>query len=329
MTRSNIIQSAILAWIVTILLSVASGPMIKMRLSMEDYSNGLNVHKKLQNLNITTSSDFGGIQKTTELMFVCLTSFLACVLGLSIILTILMIFPQMFYKKIVYAAIVFLSVFTAAFISLTIWSVLLYVHLYAEQIDPYNKTSDLHGQMMSSLKYYFRSDNLTAGTKMSNEWNHLFIDFECCGVNKVVGSVNDFDPTYWCNTAGSCQATSSVIPKTCCKGFTENDYQNAPPACHSSVDAGQYYDKGCFSVIKKEVIKERIHFDSFTDDILTEGLRVILVMGSCSFLSLIGMGVFIGICLTKKEATSQTNDASTMTEYVHNMVPSLSRKYYY
>lgn len=28
----------------------------------------------------------------------------------------------------------------------------------------------------------------------------------------------------------------------------------------------------------KEVIKERINFDSFTDDILTEGLKVILVM---------------------------------------------------
>lgn len=43
-----------------------------------------------------------------------------------------------------------------------------------------SKQSDLHGQMMSSLKYYFRSDNLTAGTKMSNEWNHLFIDVSEC-----------------------------------------------------------------------------------------------------------------------------------------------------
>lgn len=80
-----------------------------MYLSIEDCSNGLSVHKKLQKLNINTSSDFGVIKNTTELFFARLTYFLACVLGLSIILTILMIFPQMFYKKILYAAVVFFS----------------------------------------------------------------------------------------------------------------------------------------------------------------------------------------------------------------------------
>lgn len=196
-----------------------------------------------------------------------------------------------------------------------------------EQIDPNTKTSDLHGQMISSLKDNFRSDNLTTGTKISNEWNHLFMDFECCAVNKVVGTTNDFEPTYWCMTEGSCHATSSQIPRTCCKGYTENDYQNAPPECKSSVESGSYYDKGCFSVIMKEVIKERINFDSFTDDILTEGLKVILVMWTCSFLSLFGMCLFIGICLTKKGNaekgnaengdTSQTGNASPKTKHLY------------
>uniref|UniRef100_A0A8W8KQF7 Tetraspanin n=1 Tax=Magallana gigas TaxID=29159 RepID=A0A8W8KQF7_MAGGI len=317
MTRTYLVQSAILAWIVTTLLSITSGPMIKMYLSIEDCSNGLSVHKKLQKLNINTSSDFGGIKNTTELFFARLTYFLACVLGLSIILTILMIFPQMFYKKILYAAVVFFSLFTAAFIGLTIWSVLLYVDLYNEQIDPNTKTGDLHGQMVSSLKDYFRSDNLTTETKISNEWNQLFIDFECCGVNRVAGTTNDFDHTSWCTTHGSCQATASQIPKTCCKGFTENDYQYAPSDCHSSVSPGIYYDKGCFSVIKKEVIKE---IDSFTDEILTEGLRVILVMGSCSFLSLIGLCVFIGLCSTESGANRQTKNASTMTEHAKHLI---------
>lgn len=307
MTRLYLAQSAILAGIVTILLSIPSGPMIKMFLSMEDYSNGLSVHKKLQNLNITTSSDFGGVKNTTELFFARLTNFLACVLGLSITLTILMIFRQ----YILYTTVVFLSLFTAAFIGLTILSVLLYMDLYNEHIDPYTKTSDLHGQMISSLKDNFRSDNLTTGTKISNEWNHLFIDFECCGVNKVVGTTNDFDQTPWCTTEGSCQATASQIPKTCCKGFTKYDYENAPTECHSSVSPGQFYDKGCFSVIMKEVIKE---IDSFTNGILTEGLRLILVMGSCSFLSLIGLCVFIGLCATENGANRQTKNASTMTE---------------
>lgn len=307
MTRLYLAQSAILAGIVTILLSIPSGPMIKMFLSMEDYSNGLSVHKKLQNLNITTSSDFGGVKNATELFFARLTNFLACVLGLSITLTILMIFR----RYILYTTVVFLSLFTATFIGLTILSVLLYMDMYNEHIDPYTKTSDLHGQMISSLKDNFRSDNLTTGTKISNEWNHLFIDFECCGVNKVVGTTNDFDQTPWCTTKGSCQATASQIPKTCCKGFTKYDYENAPTECHSSVNPGQFYDKGCFSVIKKEVIKE---IDSFTNGILTEGLRLILVMGSCSFLSLIGLCVFIGLCLTENGAHRQTKNASTMTE---------------
>lgn len=90
------------------ILQIASGPMLKMCYSMEDYSNGLNVHKRLQNLNII-SSDFGGIKNTTKQFFACLTSFLACVLGLNIIVTILTIFPKMFYKKILYAAVVFFS----------------------------------------------------------------------------------------------------------------------------------------------------------------------------------------------------------------------------
>lgn len=79
-----------------------------MCVSMDYYSNGLSVHEKLQSLNITISSDFGGIKDTTEQFFACLISFLACVVGLNIILTILMICPEVFYPKIVYP--VFLSV---------------------------------------------------------------------------------------------------------------------------------------------------------------------------------------------------------------------------
>lgn len=317
MTRSNLINSAIVAWIVTILLSIASGPLIKMCLSMEDYSNGLSVHKKLQDLNITTSSDFNGIENTTELFFACLKIFLGCVLGLSIILTISTIVPQVYFENIIYTAVVFL--FTVAFIVLTVLSILFYVDLYNEQINPYSKTSDLHGQMTSSLKDNYWNDNFTTGTNISNEWNHLFIDFECCGVNRVSGTTNDFDQTSWCTTNGTCQATASQIPKTCCKGLTEYDYQNAPGDCHSSVNPGKYYDKGCFSVIKKEVIKERIQFNSFSEDILREGLRVILVMGSCSFLSSLGTCVFIGICV--KEATPGPNNGSTANGRVEPVCP--------
>lgn len=92
--------------------------------------------------------------------------------------------------------------FTVAFIVLTVLSILFYVDLYNEQINPYSKTvmfsqnnlsflknctfesnnfflsqqSDLHGQMTSSLKDNYWNDNFTTGTNISNEWNHLFID---------------------------------------------------------------------------------------------------------------------------------------------------------
>lgn len=72
---------------------------------MKDYANSLSVHKKLQNLNINaTSSDFDGIKNTTKQLFNCMTGFLACVLGLSIILTMLMICPEKYCRKILDAA---------------------------------------------------------------------------------------------------------------------------------------------------------------------------------------------------------------------------------
>lgn len=54
-----------------------------------------------------------------------------------------------------------------------------------------SKQSDLHGQMMSSLKDNFRSDNLTTGTKISNEWNHLFMD-----VSNVKHTLNFLSKTF-------------------------------------------------------------------------------------------------------------------------------------
>lgn len=72
---------------------------------------------------------------------------------------------------------------------------------------------------------------------------HVLFQYECCGVNKVVGTTNDFDNTTWCTTSGSCQATASQIPKTCCKGLTKYDYQSAPNDCHSSVNPGYFYEK--------------------------------------------------------------------------------------
>ena len=64
--------------------------------------------------------------------------------------------------------------------------------------------------------------------------------YDCCAVHEVNGTTNDFDNTPWCTTSGSCQDTSSQIPRTCCKDVTLNNYTSAPSNCHASVNRGTY-----------------------------------------------------------------------------------------
>lgn len=212
---------------------------------------------------------------------------------------------------------VFPVVFFVFFLILTGWSVLLYLRMLDVQMD-HCKTDlhDLHDKMISSLKENFGSDNFTIGTNISFEWNNLFIDYECCGVNRVVGTTNDFDNTSWCTTSGSCQATASQIPKTCCKGVTKYDYQSAPNDCHSSVSPGHYYEKGCYSVIKKELIKEQIQFDTVVDYLLSEWFKVVLAIGFCSVVCLCGIFYSIKLCCDAKgcSCSKQQNAPSNKSD---------------
>lgn len=144
---------------------------------------------------------------------------------------------------------------------------------------------------------HFKADTTTNSNPISNAWNFLFmtvsgvelyhlesiLQFEtlnfyfyeqlifqigffkldCCGVNAVVSTTNDFDATTWCTTSGSCQATSSQIPKTCCLNVDENTYSSAPTACHASVNSGTYNTKVCTTginivILKKEIDKQNI-----------------------------------------------------------------------
>lgn len=106
-----------------------------------------------------------------------------------------------------------------------------------------DKESTLKAHSNNILLRIFRLVYKLRPNFISRITRHAIFQFECCGVNRVAGTTNDFDHTSWCTTHGSCQATASQIPKTCCKGFTEYDYQNAHPDCHSSVSPGYYYDK--------------------------------------------------------------------------------------
>ncbi|XP_062584390.1 uncharacterized protein LOC134246126, partial [Saccostrea cucullata] len=73
--------------------------------------------------------------------------------------------------------------------------------------------------------------------------------YDCCAVNEVTGTTNDFDTTPWCTTSGSCQLTNSQIPKSCCKDTSEDDYQYAETSCHAIVRVGTYKE-GCFQRLK-------------------------------------------------------------------------------
>uniref|UniRef100_K1PNL1 Uncharacterized protein n=1 Tax=Magallana gigas TaxID=29159 RepID=K1PNL1_MAGGI len=72
---------------------------------------------------------------------------------------------------------------------------------------------------------------------------YLLVTLDCCGVNPVVSTTNDFDLTYWCTTSGSCEDTISQIPRTCCINVDENTYTSAPIGCHASVNKGTYNPK--------------------------------------------------------------------------------------
>eukprot|EP00105_Crassostrea_gigas_P035435 XP_019919583.1 PREDICTED: uncharacterized protein LOC105320321 [Crassostrea gigas] len=108
----------------------------------------------------------------------------------------------------------------------------------------------IKSSMISRLEENYTSDNVTSGDAISDMWNKFFIEYECCAIDQVTGTNNDFDRTPWCTTSGSCQTTASQIPKTCCNYVTEDNYQSAPTACHSSVDSGTY-KSNCMMAIKK------------------------------------------------------------------------------
>lgn len=311
MKGQNLVQVAVLAWIVTISVIIVVGPLINKDSSPEGDINRFKAHERLRSLNVSIASELEDIKNTTTNILICNACFLGLVAIVSLFLTAMTIKSECVW--ILFPVI--LSIVFALFIALTTMTSIFYVELLNARIDPYK--TDFKDGMMSSLQANFSSDALNTGNNISNAWNTLFIDYECCGVNKVVGTTNDFDTTTWCTTFGTCQATASQIPKTCCKGVTKYDYQNASIKCHSSVSPGEYNEKGCYDVIKEEVIKERNRFDAFTNDILTGGFIVVLVMGFCSLLSLVGVIVFtvgicrkIGICRKRHRNNQEQNDSN-------------------
>ncbi|XP_052720277.1 uncharacterized protein LOC128191941 isoform X2 [Crassostrea angulata] len=146
--------------------------------------------------------------------------------------------------------------------------------------------------MFNLLEKNYTSDNISSSDAVSNKWNTFFIEYNCCAINQVQGTTNDFDSTPWCTTSGSCQATASQIPKTCCNYVSEEDYGSAPTACHSSVNPGTY-KSNCMMAIK---LLSVTNIEEYKISLLEISLLIIGTLELCRFAEAIRALVSVTWC---------------------------------
>ncbi|XP_061168259.1 uncharacterized protein LOC133177189 isoform X4 [Saccostrea echinata] len=151
--------------------------------------------------------------------------------------------------------------------------------------------------MLDSLTHSFTSDVITSSGTVSDRWNKFFIKYDCCAVNQVISTTNDFDTTPWCTTSGSCQQTNSQIPKTCCKDVTEHDYVNATDSCHATVNTGSYKDS-CFSRVKK--LSDNTSIQEYQIDAIINLSFILALMAIVAILQVIVMTVHCFLSLHEK-----------------------------
>lgn len=104
-----------------------------------------------------------------------------------------------------------------------------------------------------SLENNFVNDFLNSTNDISNGWNYIFLTFDCCGVNPVTKTANDFTATPWCTKdPGECHRMNvSMIPRTCCTGVDQSNYRTEAKAeCYRNVVKGSYNEKGCYDAVK-------------------------------------------------------------------------------
>ncbi|XP_065930704.1 uncharacterized protein [Magallana gigas] len=171
-----------------------------------------------------------------------------------------------------------------------------------EEIQTDTNYAQIKSSMIARLKESYSSDNVTSGGAISNSWNRFFIEYDCCAINQVQGTINDFDSTPWCTTSGSCQATASQIPKTCCNGVSEDDYGSALSNCHSSVNPGTY-KSNCMIPIKTLSV---VHIEEWQVSLLRITL---LTIGTLEIAEIIIEGMMLSayIYFIRKEIWPERN----------------------
>ncbi|XP_061193062.1 tetraspanin-18B-like [Saccostrea echinata] len=113
----------------------------------------------------------------------------------------------------------------------------------------------IKGAMLRELQKKFIDDSFNTSNAFSNGWNYIFLKYDCCGVNPVRGPNNDFDETPWCKQKGECYMNNAQIPKACCIGVDESNFEsNATASCYSDV-SGNYKTKGCYDRLQEFIQK--------------------------------------------------------------------------
>lgn len=220
-----------------ILLGMGVGLIIVGGLVVTDRSNTDHVRLVLNSIPVTVgSSTVGSLVKTLSILMIVTG---VCILMATWFSLLGVIFRKK-YLLITYAVIVLLLLIPQITV-ISLWN-------------KTEKESQDKDKMIEALKRNYTHDTISNSNPLSRSWNFMFMTHSCCGVNPVVSTTNDFDQTPWCTTAGSCQATSSQIPRACCINITERTYTSAPATCHASVNPGTYHIKGCYDIIKKKML---------------------------------------------------------------------------
>ncbi|XP_062597827.1 uncharacterized protein LOC134259242 [Saccostrea cucullata] len=204
-------------------------------------------------------------------------------------------------------AYMYLACYTVLALQSIVLSVLLFLG-YNNIVDSKTTKKDtdygkLKSAMNQSLTENFTSDVISINDSTSDRWNNFFIKYDCCAVNQVISTTNDFDTSPWCTTSGSCQLTNSQIPKSCCKAYTIYDYQSAPEGCHARVEERTYRDS-CFSRV--------LMLDDFaiTDDQIDVIATISLTLGILKVCAVIlAVWIVVGLCIyiCKKTQNCKTN----------------------
>lgn len=117
--------------------------------------------------------------------------------------------------------------------------------------------STLQAELKTGLKKY-ANDDLTTD-EVSTGWNHLNMNFECCGIDAVTATSNDYTTTTWYASA------ANEVPISCCPGVTSSSY-TAGSATSASCTSNKgtppvgHYSKGCYDALKDFANKYSIAF---------------------------------------------------------------------